>query len=264
MKPKAIARNKSQGQRFREIWTKYFIANLDLTILIVAAVFFAVGSLLGLDDKVLNPVTVALLGALAFSQIKSRTQISNVAASWHPARTDLFLWDFPEEYKRAQSQAMKSYFFAGVTMGRTLPLMTPHIQRILDQGGLVQILLPDPNNPHLVEMISATRPPKKPAQIKREIQHSLKSLEDIHSSAGTLELRVISFLPSVGINAIDLESPVESHKSLMIQLYEFAPEQGHERAPIFFLTTHDSLWFSHFAAQSKRLWESGTEYRPIP
>lgn len=264
MKPKDIARNKTQGQRFRQIWTKYFIANLDLTILIVAAVFFAVGSLIGLDDKVLNPVTVALLGALAYSQIKSRTQISKVAASWHPARTDLFLWDFPEEYKRAQSQAMKSYFFAGVTMARTLPLMTLHIQRILDQGGLVQILLPDPNNPNLVEMISATRSPKKPAQIKREIQHSLKSLEDIHPSVGTLELRVISFLPSVGINAIDLESPVESHKSLMIQMYEFAPEQGHERAPIFFLTTHDSVWFSHFAAQSKRLWEAGTEYRPIP
>lgn len=263
MKPRTIGSKQSIGQHLKAIGKKYFLENLDLMILIVVASFFTVISLTGIDSKILNPVTVALLGVLAFSQIRSRTQISKLAASWYPERTDLFLWDFPEEYKKSQEQAMKSYFFIGATMARTLPLMNEHIMRILGQNGRVRILLPDPNNKNLVEMIAATRPGSNAERIRRKIQHSLDDLQDIDSDLGTLEVRVIDFLPNVGINAMDLESPVESHKSIMVQMYEFAPEQGSERAPIFFLTTHDRAWFNHFAELSERLWEAGKEYRPV-
>lgn len=263
MKTVPIGSKQSIARRLKGSSRKYFLENLDLMILILAAIFFTITSLTGADSNILDPVTVALLGVLAFSQIRSRTQISELTASSHLERTDLFLWDFPEEYKKSQKRAMKSYLFIGVTMARTLPLMINHIKRILGQNGRVRILLPDPNNQNLVEMIAATRPGTTAEQIRGKIQHSLDDLHYMHSNAGSLEVRVIAFPPNVGINAMDLESTNDSHRSIMVQMYEFAPSEDSERAPIFLLTTRDKVWFDHFAELSERLWEAGEEYRPI-
>lgn len=232
--------------------------HLDSVILIVLAFIFAIGGLMGMAKDILNPIIVGMLGIIAISQLRSRSQISEVAATWHRARTELFSTGFPSEYKEAQSTVSHSYFYTGGTMLRTMTAMREHIPRILQNSGSVRILLPDPTNEHLLRMIAATHPDKTPVDIKADIENSLRIASQLRLRAnkGTLDIRIIQFVPSLGINAMDLELP---KKSIMVQMYEFdAP--GNERAPIFLLTANDQTWFSHFEAQIERLWLEGGVY----
>lgn len=245
---------------YKERLKGYLTNDLDLVILVGAAILLTVLGILGMKDDFLNPAIVALLGALAFSQLKSRDQVADVTATWHRSRTDLFLWNFPPEYKEAQRTVSHSYFFAGTTMNRTLPLMKDNIIRILRNDGRVRILLPDPNSKPLMEMIARTRPTRCADMIQKDIEYALASAKALRlPEKGQLEIRTVQFLPGIGINAMDLKHPSES---IMVQVYEFAHNEQSERAPIFYLTAADGKWFSHFAAQIERLWDSGEDAFP--
>lgn len=233
------------------------VPQVDNWILICLAVFFAIGGLTGMAAKILNPIIVGMLGILAISQFRSRSQVSTVTATWHRARTDIFVPKFPPEYLEAQKKVTHSYFFAGITMFRTMPMMRQHISRILANEGSVRILLPDPTNEHLLEMIAEIRPGQTVDDIRDDIKHSLRIAGNLRGSTGKIEIRTIQFIPNIGINAMDLNYPT---KSIMVQMYEFLPKPGDERAPIFYLTADDHAWFGHFEAQIERLWAKGRDY----
>lgn len=240
-----------------QIFVKEAWHQLDASILVVAALSFTIAGFLGLPERFLSPVIVALLGLLAVSQFRSRSQVESVAATWHRARTNLLSSKFPGEYITAQTTVSHSYFYTGATMKRTMAMMGDHIPRILGNNGLVRILLPDPRNMQLMEMIAATRPGKSVDAIRNDLETSLRDAVQLRSDKGNLQIRTIQFVPSIGINAMDLQLPT---KSIMVQMYEFAAVSGTERAPIFFLEAGDHEWFSHFEAQLERLWDQGKEY----
>ncbi|MGM7670280.1 hypothetical protein [Microbacterium sp. A93] len=236
--------------------------DLDLLILVAAAIVLTFLGIAGTPDDLLNPTIVALLGALAFSQLKSRDQVAAVTATWHRSRTALLLRGFPEEYYAARSAASHNYFFAGTTMSRTLPTMSHDLRRILNNGGSVRILLPDPHDQPLMEMIAKTHPSRPPEAVRRAIENALSQAEDLcQSDRGQLEIRTIRFLPSIGINALDLGHPSES---IMVQMYEFRTNSQKERAPIFYLTAKDGEWIRHFTDQIDRMWKNGVQRFPQP
>ncbi|WP_157365101.1 hypothetical protein [Arthrobacter sp. QXT-31] len=229
--------------------------NLDVWILAALAVIFAVLGIVGLDAKFLGPCMLGLLGVLAISQIKSRDQISKVATTWQRGRTDIFSDDFPEEYYNARAKASSHYFFAGMSMKRTLPTMERDIKRILRNNGTVRILLPDPTDENLIQMIATTRS-QNSEEVIVDIQNSLTSAKNIRSQLGTnLEIRTTRVLPRVGINALELGLP---SATLMVQMYGFAP--ANEAKPIFLLTPADKEWFEHFEDETDRLWKAGSYY----
>lgn len=249
---------KKQPDPFKRL-LKATWCHLDSVILIGLAIVFAIGGFLGMAKDVLNPIIVGMLGIVALSQLRSRSQISEVAATWRRARTELFSPEFPDEYTKAQSTVSHSYFYTGGTMMRTMAAMREHIPRILQNNGNVRILLPDPRNGQLLEMIAATHPDKTAVDIRDDIENSLRIANRLRprSDKGTLDIRTIQFVPNVGINAMDLELPT---KSIMVQMYEFMPPPHNERAPVFFLTADDHTWFSHFENQIERLWLKGEVY----
>lgn len=235
--------------------------HLDVTLLILAAAGFTIAGLAGLETKFLSPVILALLGLLAISQIKSRSQVKSVADTWHRARTDLLSSKFPPKYKQAQDAVSHSYFYTGATMKRTMAIMGDHIPRILANGGTVRILLPDPKNTQLLEMIAATRPGNDVQAIRQDLENSLRQAIQLRSGRGsdkgTLEVRTIQFAPHVGINAFELDYPTGT---IMVQMYAFGVEAGTERSPIIFLDAGDREWYRHFEDEIERLWDDGKNY----
>lgn len=229
----------------------------DLVILLLACFLCTIGGLIWGNSPLLQSITIALLGVLAFSQLNSRAQIDAVARGWNRNRTDLLLKDFPPEYTKAQKEVAASYFFAGLTMSRTLPLMEPHIDRVLKNDGSVQILLPNPENAPLMSMIAKMRPYKDPQTIKAEISNSIQKANGLRNK-GNLEVRTVDYLPGLSFNVMDADRP---QASLMVQVYEFGADRRAESAPIVFLTPSDGEWFEHFKAQASRLWETGS---PLP
>lgn len=236
-------------------------AQLDDVILVVAGAVFAVGSYIEPVESFLHlpedlsPIIVAMLALLAWSQIRSRGEIAKFASTWKSNRTNLFSLKFPQEYLDAQTKVSHSYFYSGATMQRTITAMREHLIRILSHSGTVRILLPDPDDDRLLEMIAETHPNKTAENIRNDILYAFGVAQALPSGKGTVALRTINFAPSIGINAMDVGFPTEM---LMVQMYEFKGKA--ERAPIFILEKDDGPWFKHFTRQIDRLWDSGTAY----
>ena len=131
---------------------------IDLWLLVVAALVFTVLGSFGIaKTQALSSVVLALLALLAISQIRGRQEVRSLVASWERARTGLFETSFPEAYYHVRSRASNSYCFAGMTMQRTFITMRPDLVRILDGGGQVRILLPDPHDDALMRMVAMSR-----------------------------------------------------------------------------------------------------------
>lgn len=236
-----------------------FRKNPDTYILIMASLLVAIASVTGfLSEEKLDAAIVALLGILAFSQLVSRFQVEDVAATWHRERTEIFSKDFPGEYTKAQKNVEKSYFYAGETMGRTMTAMQRHILRILGEKGSVRILLPNPDNSELMKAISKSRSNRTPESIKRSIENSFLLAEECREGDDNIELRTTEVMPHIGINGWDIE---ERSGKIMVQMYEYKPTEP-ERAPIFLLETDDRDWFERFHRQIEMLWADGQKYVP--
>lgn len=244
-----------------QVLSSFIWKHLDNMILIGAGILFtiggyvgALGSFLGLPTS-LGPLIVGMLAILAISQIRSRDAVSRAISTWRSKRTDLFETAFPQEYLDAQSKVSHSYFYSDTTMQRTITSMREHLKRILSGGGKVRILLPDPDNQTLLELIAKTHPDKTAASIGDDIRNAIRITHELRRSYENIALRTIDFSPSLGINALDAEM---SAGMIMIQMYEFKATA--ERAPIFILKKDDGPWFEHFTEQIDRLWKSGTDY----
>jgi hypothetical protein len=129
--------------------------NTDLWVLVTVSIVFTVLGATGVaSTQALSSIVLSLLALLAISQIRNRLQVRSLSDSTKANRTALLLQDFPDEYYLARSRATHSYFFAGLTMQRTLPTIRTDLERILSNGGTVQILLPNPENVALLRMIA--------------------------------------------------------------------------------------------------------------
>ena len=205
--------------------------------------------------QVMSSVVLALLALLAVSQIHGRQEVHRLVSSWQRSRTSIFETDFPDAYYAARSRASQSYSFAGMTMQRTFPTMRPDLIRILDNSGTVRILLPDPSNQTLMEMVAASRQYGETARdMSNQVRQSIDTAKSLRSTSGRApEVKVSSLLPRIGLNVIDGSLP---DALLMVQLYQVHPEG--EPGPIFVLTPSDREWFIHFCNEFEQLWNSGT------
>jgi hypothetical protein len=230
---------------------------IDLWILIAAALVFTVLGVTGIASiQWLNSLVLALLAVLAISQIRGRQEVRGLVASWQRSRTSIFEADFPDAYYAARSRASKSYSFAGMTMQRTFTTMRPDLIRILDNSGTVRILLPDPSNQPLMEMVAASRRFGETAShMSNQISQFIAIAKDLRGATGhSPAVKVISLLPRVGLNVINGDLP---DALVMVQLYQVHPEK--EPGPIFVLTPSDGEWFTHFRNEFEQLWKSGTD-----
>jgi hypothetical protein len=103
-------------------------------------------------------------------------------------------------------------------------------------------------------MIARThRHDDSPDRIRDQISSSLDTLGTMKiQTGGRIEVRVLDFLPRIGINGLDLDSPTGT---IMVQHYEFKPQS--ESAPILVLSAgEDDPWYSHFVSEAERIWDS--------
>ena len=229
---------------------------IDLWLLVTASLIFTVLGATGIATiQVTGSVVLALLALLAISQIRGRQEVRGLVASWQRSRTSIFEADFPDAYYAARSRASQSYSFAGMTMQRTFLTMRPDLIRILDNNGTVRILLPDPSNQALMEMVAASRRYGETASdMSDQVRQSIATAKGLRGTTGHgPEVKVTSLLPRVGLNVIDGGLP---DALLMVQLYQIHPKG--EPGPIFVLAPSDREWFTHFHDEFEQLWNSGT------
>jgi len=227
--------------------------NLDLYVLAVAALAFTILGTVGISDaKTLSSVLLALLALLAFSQIRSRRQVIAAAKAQHVDPDAIFSDHFPDDlYLRRK--ASLHWLLIGVSLVRTVPVSRLEMRRVLKAGGSIRILVTDPTSTCLNRASDASRL----EEMKRRISTTLDELESLKRAElpGRLEIRVAPFVPRIGINAYDSDSP---GGAIYIQHYEFRPDG--EAAPIFRLESTDGRWYRHFVDEAERIWGSGVPW----
>lgn len=235
---------------------------LDLYILATAALSFTVLGALGVVDiKVLASVILALLAVLAYSQIRSRRHVADIAKAQRSDPLSIFRAEFPEDLGRRRASA-SSLLLIGLSMTRTVQSGSlVELRQILKSGGKIRVLVMDPTNDALIRAASEHRPQGITAdRLKRRIEGTLDELGNLRdATSGELEIRVASFIPQMGINAIDVTS---SDGLIVLQHYEHRPTS--ESAPIFSLRPADGFWYEHFVAESERLWRDGNPWPLTP
>jgi Domain of unknown function (DUF5919) len=234
---------------------------LDLYTLAVIALVVAVLGILGIADiKTLAAAILLLLAVLAYSQVRSRRHIAQIVSAQRAGPLSAFRREFPDDLNNRRATA-SCLLLIGLSMTRTVQGGSlTELRLLLRAGGKIRVLLLDPTNDELVRAASDQRPQGiTPDRLRRRIQGTLDELTDLKAgSGGDLEIRVASFIPPMGINAID---PDSDNGVIVLQHYEHRPDG--EAAPIFCLTPADRLWYARFAAEAKRIWEDGTPW-PLP
>ncbi len=235
---------------------------LDLYILAGAALTFTVMGIVGVASiKVLASAIVALLAILAFSQIRSRRHVADIARSQRSDPLSVFRSEFPGDLEGRRGSA-SSLLLVGISMTRTVQGGSLTVLRqMLRSGGKIRVLLVDPTDDALIRAASEHRHHGITAdRLKRRVEATLDELAVVRDvTGGDVEIRVAPFIPHMGINAIDVGSP---NGLLVLQHYEHRPVG--ESAPVFSLRPADGFWYEHFAAEAERLWQDGTPWPLAP
>jgi hypothetical protein len=235
---------------------------LDLYILAAAALAFTVLGIVGVASiKVLASAIVALLAILAFSQIRSRRHVADIARGQRSDPLSAFQTEFPADLESRRGSA-SSLLLIGISMTRTVQGGSLTVLRqMLRSGGKIRVLLVDPTEDALMRAASEHRHYGITAErLKRRVEGTLDELAMLRDvTGGEVEIRVAQFIPHMGISIMDLGSP---DGLIVLQHYEHRPAT--ESAPIFSLRPADGFWYEHFAGEAERLWQDGTPWPLAP
>jgi hypothetical protein len=231
--------------------------NLDLWLLAAAAAVFTVLGIVGVADQtLLASVILALLAVLALSQIRLRRHIAEIAEAGRVRATAVLQEEFPPDLAKRREQA-RDVLLIGIALSRTVQSYREPLRKALADGARVRIMVVDPLR-H--DLLRATQPPPPGLRGRHRIEHSLAELEEIRTTTpGNLEIRVASFIPGIGVNALDTAT---ANGFLSIQHYEF--ESVDEPAPIMVFTPDEGRWYRRFLAEAERMWAAGTPWTSLP
>ncbi|WP_319463579.1 hypothetical protein [Micromonospora sp. RTP1Z1] len=232
--------------------------DLDLYVLAASAlVFTLLGSAGMASAAALSSATLGLLTFLAVAQIRSRSQVADIADARRIRHTDVLRSNFPENLVGRRQDA-RSLLLIGRSLGRTIETSRAYLRRSLAAGAHIRVLLVDPDDEGAVHVAaSSTADFARVERLQARIRASLEELAGLQGAGGRLEVRVTTAVPSLGVNAIDIE--YESGL-IVVQHYEYRPSS--EAAPILRLDTSDGVWFHHFVAEANRMWEDGQSWPP--
>jgi hypothetical protein len=153
---------------------------LDLYILGVTALAFTVLGILGVYGiRTLSSIILALLAILAFSQIRSRKQVSDMVRLQGSDPFSIFRRDFPDDAARRRANA-STLLLIGVSMARTVQSGSrTDLRSMLLSGGRIRVLVLNPDNDELVQAASR-RQSLTPDGMRRRIQNTLDELAELH------------------------------------------------------------------------------------
>lgn len=235
---------------------------LDLYILGAAALAFTILGFLGVVSiNGLASAILALLAVLAYSQVRSRRHVAEIANTSRVDPLAIFRRQFPDDLERRRASAA-SALVIGHSISRTVQgAPRAALRQLLMSGGKVRVLLLDPTDEALVRVASEHGPHGLTAdRLKRRIEATLDELSSIRdTTAGDMEIRVAAFIPKMLIDAIDTAGP---DGLIVLQHHEHRP--AGESLPIFSLKPGDGFWYQHFASEAERLWEDGTPWPLSP
>lgn len=228
--------------------------DLELYFLVAAGLVFSALGLVGVVGQgVLGSAVLALLAVLAFSQLRTRRELTAIYRTQQLGRTSLFASRFPENL-HARRAAAHDYLYVGRSMARTAVTSVGEFGRAIDRGATIRVVVADPTDDRLMDTIARGWRRDAPRDVRRRINATLRELASVRADGpGQLHVRVLGVVPHVSVNMIDADS---DRGLLVVQQYEY--RAAGEPGPIWTLTPEDGRWYDHFRSEAERIWRDAT------
>jgi len=239
--------------------------NVELYATIVLAVLVgALGAFNVISGDVVGSVTLATSALLAYGNIGNRNTVDqledgiaklSVGArenSLGRVRTeDFFVSDRP---KPTELESAKEIGFIGTTLSRTVIEYAGVLERKLRPGASICCATIDPksgaNGQLALKSYCVTEEGFYKSRVRPTID-LLRILGSLAGANGSLELRLLPYVPSFGIIAID---PADADGVIYVEIYR---HKSLEENALFKLEQErDQRWYDHFLRQYTALWES--------
>ncbi|MEU8661441.1 DUF5919 domain-containing protein [Actinoplanes philippinensis] len=149
----------------------------------------------------------------------------------------------------------------GVTLNRTVRNHAARLRECVRRGGTVRVAVIDPDGAVIQEAARRSGMPGAVEIFAHRLQPTLDLLAGLAAAdgPGRVEVRLLDFVPAVGILAVDAG---RAHGHLHVDIYSHS---SGEREPV--LTLHaarDQVWYQHFRDEFERIWASGRVLRREP
>jgi hypothetical protein len=240
-----------------------FSSGKNLEIYLTAAIALVVG-VLGVfsivKPEIVGAATLATLALVAVNALGPRHQVADLESRVADLNRlveaklagDGFLSDERKDLKQRVVRAA-DIRFAGVTLSRTMRAYVDDLQKSLERGASVQILVIDPTGSVPEEAARRSTIPDQPDVFEHRVRSTLYVLRDLHPKE-RLEVRLLPFLPAFGLLMLD---PDDDDGVVHVEL---GTHRSPGRDPGFTLTAgRDHHWCRHFKAEFDRMWEVSRE-----
>ncbi|WP_377268110.1 hypothetical protein [Peterkaempfera sp. SMS 1(5)a] len=234
--------------------------NLEIyTTALLSLVLAVLGVLGAVGGQVLAAATLATLALLAGGMLGSRRQVAELAAEVRArGRGEVSAEDFLGADKAnlmEHVRAAQDIRIVGVTLSRTLRNLVDELQRRAIAGAVVRVALIDPNGSAAEEAARRSTIPDRAEMYRNRLRSSidlLRELVETPGTAGRVEVRFLSFVPSFGLFLLDPQRP---GGRIHIDIYSHSSASGDA---VFTVLPHrDDQWFRHFRTEFDSVWEHG-------
>ncbi len=230
-----------------DIWQSTLL-NLATELLGVVLVFFLVQYLFRIDELDTNNRINLLLDKLENKE---------------PAKASEFFHPQPEVDELIRKSKLIKVL--GVTLTVFIDKGMGAFRDALKSGADVRIILIDgseesfKSSANRSENNSTSYYEKKHATTLDNLDYLLKYTESLEEGKGNLEIRMVNYPPTVGIEVFDIQNGLPDSGSLKVEIYP--QHTGWDKPPIFTVDKkNDPEWFQYFNKQFDSIWNRAGKY----
>ena len=236
--------------------------NIDFYITIITALVLSILNVLGISTSAYLPtITLAILALLAISILGNRQRLEKIIQG--KTADEVFLKEFPEDIYKQIIKA-EEVFFIGVNLRRTLFHLTTEIDKKLEAGHKIRVLLVNPegigntgaNSRIYVKKGSVGMSDENHSKVIKMVLDHMASKKNSNPNAD-LEIKTIDYPIHFGAIVTNINA---TRAKIFIENYGFRMEQ--DDIPKVILTYDDGLWFEHYKMQIEALWDSALYWDP--
>jgi Domain of unknown function (DUF5919) len=198
----------------------------------------------------------AVLGTFAVTLVRLRRHVGELH-SGTVGIGSVFLHETPIEAVE-ELEGATDVLLMGVSLDRTLRNAYVPIEKFLQRGGRLRVLLVNPENEWAVKTADRRAYFEQGyEQRKDHIDDSIGSFRQLlERTNGDVELRVTDDPLTFGATMIDGELD-SRHTRIVIQHYSYKKREAREPNPVFVLYPRDAEWFAEFREEIENLWSDG-------
>ncbi|MCO8270256.1 hypothetical protein M1L60_06565 [Actinoplanes sp. TRM 88003] len=233
--------------------------SLDLVLTSAVALTVGVLGMLNLAEaSVLAGATLATLGVLAAGSLTARLQMHGLTDLTRrhlvePPSADRLLTTSTSGLDADLSHAWEIGLI-GVTLNRTIRNHSVELRACVERGGTVRIAVIDPRGDVLDEAARRSTSPGTAEIFAHRLQPTLDLAAALTAlpGPGRAEVRLLDFVPAVGLLAVDTHQP---HGRLHVDIYSHT--FGGREPALALEPGRDHTWFQHFQAEFDQIWTAG-------